>query len=285
MRRGREASQRSVAASLDRPEPGIWDEPQEQPLSTLSVTALSGIPLVEPDDDLAALIAAALDRAGLELHPFDILVVAQKIVSKAEDRFVDLASLTPSPRAVALAADARKDARIVEAILREAREVVRVKPGVIIVETRHGLVMANAGIDQSNLSAEDHGRRVLLLPEDPQASAERLKTRLDARFGCAVGIVISDSVGRAWRLGTVGLAIGAAGVPSLRDRRGEPDLSGRRLEATETGFADAVASAAVLVMGEAAEGYPAALVRGLEWAEAPLPASALVRPKSEDLFR
>jgi coenzyme F420-0:L-glutamate ligase/coenzyme F420-1:gamma-L-glutamate ligase len=253
--------------------------------TSFSVTALKGIPLVGPGDDLAPLLIAALDGAGLAPRPFDILVVAQKIVSKAEDRFLDLATLTPSPRARELAQKAGKDARLVEAILRESVEVVRVKPGVIIVETRHGLVMANAGIDQSNLAAADHGRRVLLLPRDPQASAEGLKARLDAHYGSEIAVIISDSVGRAWRLGTVGLAIGSAGLPALRDRRGEPDLSGRRLEATETGFADAAAAAAVLAMGEAAEGCPAALLRGLDWTEESRPASALIRPKREDLFR
>jgi coenzyme F420-0:L-glutamate ligase / coenzyme F420-1:gamma-L-glutamate ligase len=253
--------------------------------SSVSVTALKGIPLVEPGDDLAALLIAGLDATGIAPCRFDILVVAQKIVSKAEDRFVDLATLTPSARAIELAAKSRKDARLVEAILRESVEVVRVKPGVIIVETRQGLVMANAGIDQSNLAAADHGRRALLLPEDPQASAERLKARLDAHYASDIGVIISDSVGRAWRLGTVGLAIGVAGLPALHDRRGEPDLSGRLLEATEVGFADAVASAGVLVMGEAAEGSPAALVRGLAWTAPAKPASALVRAKSEDLFR
>jgi coenzyme F420-0:L-glutamate ligase/coenzyme F420-1:gamma-L-glutamate ligase len=258
---------------------------EHQVSSSLGIVALQGIPLVEPGDDLAALLIGALDAAGLAPEPFDILVVAQKIVSKAEDHFLDLATLEPSPRAHELAEKTRKDARLVEAILRESVEVVRVKPGVIIVETRHGFVMANAGIDQSNLGAADHGRRVLLLPIDPQASAERLKARLDAHYGTDIGVIVSDSVGRAWRLGTVGLALGAAGVPSLCDRRGEPDLSGRLLEATETGFADAVAAAAVLVMGEAAEGSPAAMVRGLAWTHPSKPASALIRPKSEDLFR
>ncbi|MFI4994156.1 MAG: coenzyme F420-0:L-glutamate ligase [Hyphomicrobiales bacterium] len=253
--------------------------------SSVSITALKDVPLVEPGDDLAGLLIAALAAAAIAPRAFDILVVAQKIASKAEGRFLDLSTLAPSPRASALAETTRKDPRLIEAILRESVEVVRVKPGVIIVETRDGLVMANAGIDQSNLSAADHGKRVLLLPRDPQESAERLKSLIDAHFGADIGVIISDSVGRAWRLGTVGLAIGAAGLPSLRDRRGEKDLSGRRLEATEIGFADAVAAAAVLVMGEAAEGCPAAWVRGLDWTEKPRPASALIRPKSEDLFR
>jgi coenzyme F420-0:L-glutamate ligase/coenzyme F420-1:gamma-L-glutamate ligase len=251
----------------------------------VTITPLNDIPLVNPGDDLAALLISALEAASVAPRAFDILVVAQKIVSKAQGRFLDLATLKPSQRARELAGTTGKDPRLIEAILRQSAEIVRVKQGVIIVETHDGLVMANAGIDQSNLSDADHGKHVLLLPEDAQGSAERLKSRLDAHFGADMGVIISDSVGRAWRLGTVGLAIGAAGVPSLWDRRGEADLSGRRLEATEVGFADAVAAAAVLVMGEAAEGRPAALVRGLDWTATPRPASALLRPKSEDLFR
>lgn len=251
----------------------------------LTVTALAGVPRVAPGDDLAGLLSAALEAASLAPRTHDILVVTSKIVSKAEGRYLDLAALQPSERARELAQITGKDLRLVEAVLAEATEVLRAKPNVLIVATRHGLVLANAGIDQSNLGAEDHGRRVLLLPEAPDDSARRLKERLDARFGADIGVIVSDSAGRAWRLGTVGLAIGAAGVPSLWDRRGEKDLSGRALEVTEVGFADAVAAAAVLAMGEAAEGTPAALVRGLSW-KAPLrPAAALVRPKREDLFR
>jgi coenzyme F420-0:L-glutamate ligase / coenzyme F420-1:gamma-L-glutamate ligase len=251
----------------------------------LTVTALDGIPSVQPGDDLALLLIEALAGSGIAPGAHDILVVTSKIVSKAEGRYLDLARLEPSERARELAQITRKDARLVEAILTEATEVVRAKPNVLIVATRHGLVMANAGIDQSNLAAEDHGRRVLLLPQAPDESARRLKDRLDAHFKCDLGVIISDSVGRAWRLGTVGIAIGAAGVPALWDRRGEMDLSGRPLEVTEVGFADAVAAAAVLAMGEAAEGCPAALVRGLDWSAPARPASALVRPRDEDLFR
>jgi coenzyme F420-0:L-glutamate ligase/coenzyme F420-1:gamma-L-glutamate ligase len=253
--------------------------------SRLIVTALDGIPQVEPGADLCALLVAALERSGGALRSRDVLVVTSKIVSKAEGRFVDLGLLEPSERARELAQITRKDARLVEVILAEAAEVIRAKPNVLIVATRHGLILANAGIDQSNLGAEDHGRRVLLLPERPDESAQRIKQRLDAHYGTDIGVIISDSAGRPWRLGTVGLAIGAAGVPSLWDRRGEPDLSGRPLEVTEVGFADAVAGAAVLAMGEAAEGRPAALVRGLDWSAETRPASALVRPRSEDLFR
>jgi coenzyme F420-0:L-glutamate ligase/coenzyme F420-1:gamma-L-glutamate ligase len=253
--------------------------------SRVTVAALGGIPLVEPGADLAALLIAALERDGAPLRRRDIVVVTSKIVSKAEGRYLDLADLEPGERARELAQITRKDVRLVEAILTEADEVVRAKPNVLIVATRHGLTLANAGIDQSNLAAGDHGRRVLLLPEKPDESARCLKARLDAHYGADVGVIISDSAGRAWRLGTVGLAIGAAGVPALWDRRGEPDLAGRPLEVTEVGFADAVASAAVLAMGEAAEGCPAALVRGLDWRAEARPAAALVRPRPEDLFR
>lgn len=251
----------------------------------VTITVLHGMPAVRPGADLAQLLITALERTGMAPQRRDILVVAQKVVSKAEGRYLDLDAVTPSTRAHELARTTGKDPRLVEAVLSESDEILRVKPDVMIVAHRLGLVMANAGIDQSNLAPEDRGRRVLLLPADPDASAGRLKARLDRHFGVELGVIISDSVGRAWRLGTVGLAIGAAGVPALLDRRGEPDLAGRPLEVTETGFADAVAAAAVLAMGEAAEGTPAALVSGLDWMAPDRPARALVRPKAEDLFR
>ncbi len=253
--------------------------------AALTVTALDGIPEVRPGDDLAALLIAAIERGSLGPRAHDIVVVAQKVVSKAEGRYLDLRDIEPSTAARELAALTGKDARLIAAILTQSAELLRAAPGVLIAVTRHGLVMANAGVDQSNLEAGNAGRRVLLLPEEPDASAAALKARLDAHFRCDLGVIVSDSTGRAWRLGTVGLAIGAAGVPSLLDRRGEPDLAGRPLEATEVGFADAVAAAAVLAMGEAAEARPAALVRGLTWTAAPRPAAALRRPKAQDLFR
>lgn len=251
----------------------------------LTITALGGIPKVRPGDDVAALLIAALERSGHTPQPSDILVVTQKIVSKAEGRYLDLATVEPGSRARELAAVTRKDARLVEAILSQSAEVLRAAPHVLVTVTHHGLVMANAGVDQSNLEAGDDGRRVLLLPEAPDRSARRIKERIDAHFGADTGVVISDSAGRAWRLGTVGLAIGAAGVPSLIDGRGDRDLAGRPLEVTEVGFADGVAAAAVLAMGEADEARPAALVRGLRWTAAPRPAAAVLRPKAQDLFR
>ena len=251
----------------------------------LTIAALDGLPQVAPGDDLCALLIAALARKAIVPRDRDILVVTSKIVSKAEGRYRDLVGIEPSARARAIAEITNKDVRLVEAVLGEASEVLRAKPNVLIVATRHGLIMANAGIDQSNLAPGEQGRRVLLLPEAPDRSAEAIKERLDVHFAVKLGVILSDSVGRPWRLGSVGLAIGAAGVPSLWDRRGEADLAGRPLEVTEVGFADAVAGIAVLAMGEAAEGRPAALVRGLAWSAPARPAAALVRPKGEDMFR
>ena len=251
----------------------------------VTMTALEGMPLVQPGDNLAACLIESLRANSVSLRSQDVLVVAQKVVSKVEGRAVALSRFVPSRRAEELARATGKDARQVEAVLSEADEVVRHKPGVIVVAHRLGHVMANAGIDRSNVASAGEDERVLLLPEDPDASAARLKQRLDGHFGADVGVIVADSVGRAWRLGTVGLALGAAGVPSLIDRRGEPDLFGRALEVTTSGFADAVAAAATLLMGEGSEGWPAVVVRGLAWDAPPLPAAALVRPKHEDMFR
>ena len=251
----------------------------------LTITPLGGMPPVRPGDDLSGLLIAALEQSSLAPRNQDILAVTQKIVSKAEGRYLDLTTVEPSLRARELAAATKKDPHLVEAILSESTEVLRAAPNVLIAATRHGIVLANAGIDQSNLEAEDHGRRVLLLPQDPDTSARRIKDRIDAHFQVDIGVIVTDSAGRAWRLGTVGLAIGAAGVPALLDLRGEKDMTGRPLEVTEVGFADGVAAAAVLMMGEAAEGWPAALVRGMTWRAPARPASALVRPRHEDLFR
>jgi coenzyme F420-0:L-glutamate ligase/coenzyme F420-1:gamma-L-glutamate ligase len=242
----------------------------------LDLQALPGLPMVRAGDDLAALIEAGLARAGLPLGGGDVLVVAQKVVSKAEGRSVALASVTPSAEARALAERVQKDARFVELVLSESRRVVRARPGLLIVQHRLGFVMANAGIDQSNLGEEGHA---LLLPRDPDGSA----AALSARLGCPV--VITDSFGRAWRRGTVGVAIGAAGLPALWDLRGRPDLFGRRLQVSISGFADEIAAAASLLQGQGAEGQPVVLVRGLEWDAAPNPAAELLRPDAEDLFR
>jgi coenzyme F420-0:L-glutamate ligase/coenzyme F420-1:gamma-L-glutamate ligase len=250
----------------------------------LTLTALPGIPMVRPGDDLAAIVVAATREAALIPAHGDVFAVAQKVVSKAEGRYVDLATVTPSPRALELAAGTGKDPRHVEVILCESTEVLRQRKDLIIVVHRLGFIMANAGIDQSNLEP-DAGERVLLLPEDPDRSAAALKSRLDSAFGVSVAVMISDSFGRAWRNGVVGVAIGAAGLPSLQNRIGAPDLAGRPLRVTEIGFADEVASAAALLMGEAAEGLPVVHIRGLGWSEPASSAASLIRPKHMDLFR
>jgi coenzyme F420-0:L-glutamate ligase/coenzyme F420-1:gamma-L-glutamate ligase len=246
--------------------------------------ALHGLPPVRPGDDLAALTLAALDRQRLTLRDADVLVFAQKIVSKAEGRLVDLTGVTPSQRAQDLAVAVAKDARLVELILRESVRVVRHRVNVLIVEHRLGFVMANAGIDQSNVD-QSGAEMALLLPENPDASAEALRADLTLRSGAAVGVVINDSFGRPWRRGAVGVAIGCAGVAALRDLRGAPDLFGRKLRVTDVGAADEIASAASMVMGQAGEGLPVVLVRGLAPTGPAQPAQALVRARQEDLFR
>ncbi len=251
----------------------------------LELIALRDVPLIRPGDDLAGLVIVALDRAGEILRDGDVLVVAQKIVSKAEGRYVDLATVEPSPRAVALAQEIAKDPRLVEVILGESRRVVRHRPGVLIVEHVLGLVMANAGIDRSNIDPAAGAEPVLLLPRDPDASAASLNARLGAHFAVASAVIISDSFGRAWRRGTVGVALGAAGLPALVDLRGRADLYGRALQVSETGFADEIAAAAALLMGQAGEGLPAVVVRGLHWSAPSSPAASLVRDAAEDLFR
>lgn len=249
-----------------------------------SVTGVEGVPLVSQGDDLADLLISALESQELRPSRDDILVVAQKIVSKAEGQLLDLSSLEPTVAAEKLASETGKDSRQIEAVLSESTEVVRSKPGVIVVEHRLGHVLANAGIDRSNVYGMRGDDMVLLLPEDPDASAAQLKARFDAHWDTDIGVIIADSVGRAWRLGTVGIAIGVAGVAALDDQRGDPDLFGRPLEVTITGHADAIACAATLVMGEGAQAIPAALVSGVKRGDAGT-ASSIVRPKSEDMFR
>ncbi|HEY3917292.1 MAG TPA: coenzyme F420-0:L-glutamate ligase [Stellaceae bacterium] len=253
---------------------------------TVSLIALSDVPLVRPGDDLSALLAAAIERRIAKLLTAgDVLVVAQKIVSKAEGRYVDLARVEPGAEAQRLAAETEKDPRLVQVILDESRRVVRHRPGVLIVEHRLGFVMANAGIDRSNIDPAIGTEPVLLLPHNPDASANTLRQQLATHFGLAPAVIVSDSFGRAWRRGTTGIALGAAGLPALMDLRGRPDLYGRALRVTESGFADEIAAAASLLMGQADEAIPAVLVRGLVWSAPTEPADRLIRPAEEDLFR
>jgi coenzyme F420-0:L-glutamate ligase / coenzyme F420-1:gamma-L-glutamate ligase len=254
------------------------------PAAELKLFALPYFPPVASGDDLAALTAEALARAGLVLRAEDVLVFAQKVISKAEGRRIDLTDVVPSARALELAQTVEKDPRLVELVLRESRRVVRSVKDVLIVEHRLGFIMANAGIDQSNVVDPASGEYALLLPEDPDASAARLRERLHALTGCAPGVVISDSFGRPWRVGTVGVAIGCAGFPATLDLRGQMDLFGRPLRVTVVGHADEVASAASVLMGQGSEGRPVILVRGLGSQAAHQPAAALIRPPQQDLF-
>ncbi len=240
--------------------------------------------MIQPGDDLAALILEAMQRADLQLETGDIFVLAQKIVSKTEGRKVNLATVAPSPRARDLAAQIEKDPRLIELILQESNgEVLRTRPGLIVVEHRLGFVCANAGIDHSNVAGDDEW--VLLLPENPDASAERLRAQWESTTGTQIGVMIIDSHGRAWRNGTVGVAIGISGLPGVVDLRGQADLNGRILQVTQVGAADELAAAASLVMGQAAEGTPVVHVRGFPYPLRGGSLRELIRPKEMDLFR
>lgn len=242
--------------------------------------AVSGLPEIRAGDDLAALIRHAIHESGLVLESYDLLVIAQKIVSKAEGRLVRLAEVTPSAEAEALALKVQKDPRFVELVLRESSEVVRAVPNILITRHRCGWVMANAGIDRSNIpNADDH---VLLLPKDCDASARRLR---EALAPAHPAVIISDSFGRPWREGTVNVALGVAGYASVLDLRGTTDREGRTLQSTQIALADAVAAGAGLVMGESTEGIPVTLVRGLDFSAPLSDGRSLVRPSEGDLFR
>lgn len=251
--------------------------------AALSLIPLAGVPLIESGADLGAVVLDAVEANGQTLVDGDIIVLAQKIVSKAEGRMIELSGVTASTQAIDIARQVDKDPRLVELILSEAKEVMRVRKGVLIVRHRLGLVLANAGIDQSNI---DQGGepRALLLPVDPDASAQSLRTAITERSGADVAVLIIDSLGRAWRTGTTGTAIGIAGMPGLVDLRGREDLHGRRLETSELGLADEVAAAASLVMGQADEGRPIVIVRGVGYDRRDGSAAELIRPRHMDLF-
>jgi len=251
----------------------------------LELFAIPDFPMVREGDHLPALIADGLARAGLELRERDVVVLAQKIVSKAEGRSVDLASVVPTPEAEKLAKEVGKDPRIVQVVLSDSVKVVRSRPNLMIMQHRLGFVMANAGVDQSNVAPADGIHRALLLPLDPDGSAEAIRAALAEKYGVKLGVVISDSFGRPWRRGTAGVAIGCAGLPSFIDLRGQPDLFGRILEVSIIGFADEIAAAASLLQGQAAEGQPVVVIRGLTWTAPEAPVADLVRPPEEDLFQ
>jgi coenzyme F420-0:L-glutamate ligase/coenzyme F420-1:gamma-L-glutamate ligase len=254
-------------------------------MNNLQLFALRDFPLVKPGDDLVALITRSLTDNALVLQEGDVLVLAQKIVSKAENRYCDLTHITPSDEALQLATATGKDARLVELVLQQSNRVLRYRYGSIVVEHKLGFVHANAGIDQSNLPDNTQSEMALLLPENPDASAAQLRDALQQQYGVTIGVVINDSFGRAWRLGTCGISIGVAGFNPLLDLRGAPDLFGRTLEITQVGIGDEIAAAASLLMGQAGEGVPVVLLRGLQLPAVPGTVKTLLRKPDEDMFR
>lgn len=255
-----------------------------RPIS-LTLTALGGVPLVEAGDDLSSLVLQGLAASGEQLQAGDVVILAQKVVSKAEGRMVDLRDVRPSTRAIDMAREAGKDPRIVQLILDESTEVLRARSGVIVVEHRLGFVAANAGIDQSNVNQDGGDQHALLLPEDPDGTCKAIRQALCERTGIDVAVLIIDSFGRAWRNGTIGTAIGVSGIPGLLDMRGQPDLFGRQLHTTEVGMADELAAAASLIMGQSSEGRPIVLARGVPYARRDGSARELLRSRQRDLFR
>lgn len=250
-------------------------------MGTIQLIPVDGIPEVHPGDDLAALILAALGAVGERLRPGDIVAVAQKVVSKSEGRLCRMSAVTPGPRALAMAAESGRDPRLLEVVLGETARIVRWSRGVLIVETRHGFVCANAGVDQSNAGAAD---TVVLLPVDPDASAARLRSALAAASGVDVPVIVTDTFGRAWREGHLNVAIGISGLPALRRYAGTFDPEGYELKITEIAVADELAAASELVMGKL-DRRPAALIRGLALAAASETAREYVRPAERDMFR
>ena len=250
----------------------------------LEVIALNNVPSIKENDDIAKIIIDNSREDNLEIQKNDIVVIAQKIISKSEGRLIDLQTVFPSDQAKEIAKQASKDARLVELIIQESNEIIRIQNGVIIVEHNLGHILANAGIDQSNI--ENGDGHVLLLPKNPNKSADQIRRDLELSLGVKVGVIITDSMGRAWRLGTTGHAIGSSGVKTIIDLRGKSkDLFGRELKTTVIGFADQIASAAALVTGESNEGKPVAIVRGIDMPSDSDNVNDLIRPKKEDLFR
>ena len=250
---------------------------------TFTLTPLNDIPLIRQNDDLADIIVHSLEHTKIALEDNDIFVLAQKVVSKAEGRMVSLATVIPSPRAIELGAQIEKDARLVELILQESNSIVRTRPGTIVVEHKLGFICANAGIDHSNVTGEEE--YVLLLPENPDQSASEIRAKIELMTKKKVGVMIIDSHGRAWRIGTVGVCIGLSGIPAVMDERGWKDLFDYTLRITVVGVGDELAAAASLVMGQASEGTPIVHVRGFPYPLREGSLKELIRPKEQDLFR
>ena len=256
---------------------------------SLSLNAIQDIPLIMQQDDLANIILHALSSSGYEIENNDIIAIAQKIVSKSEGRLVDLATVKPSDKAIKLAQEINKDPRLIELVLSESKEIIAVKPGVIIVEHRTGVILANAGIDHSNVANNTDGtvkrEIVSLLPKDSNKSAKQLKKEIETQCKKQIGVLITDSIGRPWRKGTTGIALGSAGIETIRDLRGDKDMFGRELLVSETADADSLASAACLLMGEGDDATPVVLIRGYKTVISDQDTRQLIRPKGEDMFR
>lgn len=256
-------------------------------MNQMTLFALTDMPLVRPGDHLPTLIAEALAGMGASLEDGDIVVIAQKIVSKAENRLVDLAHVQPDARAQQIAEATRKDPRMVAVVLSDSRAVIRAKPGLLVVEQKSGWICANAGVDRSNVGYDPDGAEIVaLLPEDADASAAGIREGLRARTGAEVAVLINDSHGRAWRIGTVGTCIGCAGLPPIWDQRGRHDLFGYELVGSDECIADELSAAASLLMGQSDEGTPVVVIRGYCAPDAPAaPATSILRPAQMDAFR
>ena len=258
---------------------------KQTPFQEIRLIPIDGIPLVKSGDNLPEIIIQSANSSKIEWIEGDILVIAQKIISKAEGRLVNLKQIKPSKSAVKLGSVTQKDPRLVELILQESTKVIRYRKGVLVVQNHHGVILANAGIDRSNLEQDNEQDWVLLLPKDSDLSAKKIHQELLAKTGLHLGVIINDSIGRAWRNGTLGTAIGVAGLPAIVDLRGRKDLFGNPLRVSEEAIADELASAASLLQGQADEALPVVLIRGFQTQTASIPASGLIRPKETDLFQ
>lgn len=254
-------------------------------MAKTELIALDHFPLVKPGDDLVAMLLQSIQHNQLPLQNGDVIVLAQKIVSKSENRYVDLKFVAPSPEAIELATKANKDPRAMEVLLGESREVIKTRTNVVIVEHNNGYVHANAGIDHSNIEQEEGKDLLLLLPKNPDASAKKIRDSIKIKTGIDVNIIINDSFGRAFRNGVCGVCIGSAGFEVIDNKIGHKDLFGNILQITEIAIADEIAAAASLMMGQADEGRPVVIVRGLKLQTSDQGSAALLRKKEQDLFR
>jgi coenzyme F420-0:L-glutamate ligase / coenzyme F420-1:gamma-L-glutamate ligase len=252
-------------------------------MNPIKVIAIEGLPLIKPGDNLGKLIVDAAKKQGTPIQEKDVVVITHVVVSKAEGNIVDLDTVTPSQRALEIAKETNKDPALVEVVLREAKDVVRVGPNSIITETFSGTISANSGVDRSNVSGD---RNVVPLPKKPHESAQNIRQEIKRLTGVDVAVIVSDTHGRPFRVGEINVAVGVAGIKPIRDRRGEKDLFGYVLRIKQTAIADELSSAAELVIGQADEGIPAAIIRGYNYpTDENAAATALIRPKERDLFR